>query len=77
MAVMRLICLTSQFGLVSIISAILAGRVAAVAPVDVLSTASSISVSQRERNGLRGNQEFSPRTADERWREEWRETGPG
>ncbi|MCS5932645.1 hypothetical protein LNQ03_23345 [Klebsiella pneumoniae subsp. pneumoniae] len=34
---------------------------AAAAPVDVLSTANSISVSQRERNGLRGNQEFRPR----------------
>ncbi|MBD3708538.1 hypothetical protein IE987_24520 [Klebsiella pneumoniae] len=33
---------------------------AAAAPVDVLSTANSISVSQRERNGLRGNRGISP-----------------
>ncbi|MBC2873151.1 hypothetical protein H7U18_18850 [Klebsiella pneumoniae] len=32
---------------------------AAAAPVDVPSTANSISVSQRERNGLRGNVNFA------------------
>ncbi|MBD3709855.1 hypothetical protein IE996_27185 [Klebsiella pneumoniae] len=42
---------------------------AAAAPVDVLSTANSISVSQRERNGLRGNQNFA-RVRTPGWREE-------
>ncbi|MBD3715897.1 hypothetical protein IE979_09470 [Klebsiella pneumoniae] len=50
---------------------------AAAAPVDVLSTANSISVSQRERNGLRGNQNFARVRTPGSWREEGRETGRG